>query len=82
MKKQSLKAPVGFRKGKAKRLSECCREIRVFAPNKLGAVIDGFNTITETREKVMVIKQSKGEYNMDKIIVVELIPVTPCKKTQ
>ncbi len=70
-----LKAPKGFKKGKAKPLSHCCREIRIASPNKLGKIDSGyfdFGNHRSKQETIMVIKESKP-FNQLKTIVVELI---------
>ena len=70
----SLKPPKGLKKGKAKPLTNCCRDIRICSPNKLGEVVSGYFDYGDYRDKVetvMVIKESKP-FNMNKTIVVEL----------
>jgi len=72
----TTKAPKGFKKGKAKTLTHCCRDIRVVSPNKLGQVESGYYDFGDYKNKkpesIMVIKESKP-FNMNKTIVVELI---------
>ena len=80
MGKSKLKAPKGFKKGRAKSLTRCCREIRISCRNELGFIASGrFNWSKDNPEEfVMVIKESHP-YDMDKIKVVELIKQTHIK---
>ena len=58
-KKRSSKLTKGYKTGKAQKVADCCRMVRICPPTKLGEIVEALNTLTEEQEKWMLIKINK-----------------------
>jgi hypothetical protein len=53
----------GYKTGRAQKVGNCCREIRIQSPSVIGEIYEGLNTLTDKNEKWMLIKIANKSIN-------------------